>query len=55
MLFEILGRIEHGPRLEESYVDAEISEDFNGCAAAGAGADDHDVENLGTALHLEHV
>ena len=55
VLLEILGWIEHGPRLEESDANAEVCEDFNGSAATGAGADNYNVENLRTTLHLEHV
>ena len=50
VLLEILGRIEHGTGFEQRDVDAEIGEDLDGRAATGAGADDHDVEHLGTTL-----
>ena len=55
MLFEILGRIEHGTGFEQGDVDAEIGQDLDGGAAAGAGADHDHVEHLGTTLDLEHV
>src|SRR5215510_14984322 len=55
VLLEILGRIKHRSGLEESHAHSEIGKDLDGCAASGAGADDNNVENLWTALDLEHV
>ena len=54
VLLEILGGIEHRSGFEQRDVDAEIGENLDSRAAAGAGADDDDVEYLGTALDLEH-
>src|SRR5262245_21028502 len=54
VLLEILGRVEHGSGFEKGDVHAEIGKDFDGGPAAGSGADDDDVENLGTASDLKH-
>ncbi len=54
VLLEILCGIEHRAGFEQGDVDAEIGENFDCRAASGAGADDHDVENLGSACNLEH-
>ena len=55
MLLEILVRIEHGPGFEQRDVDAEIGQNLDGGAAAGAGADHHDIMNFGRTLNLEHA
>src|SRR2546421_189587 len=55
VLFEILGGIEHRSGFEESDAHSEVGEDLDGRAATRSGADDYDVENLRTALDLEHV
>ena len=54
MLLEILRGVEHGAGFEQSDADARIGEDFDRRSAAGAGTDDHDVENLGSTCNLKH-
>ena len=54
VLLKIPGGIEHGAGFEQSDVNAEVGEDLDGGAAAGARADDDHVERLGTTIDLQH-
>src|SRR5437879_523397 len=55
MLLEILSRIEHGSGIEQGDAEAEVGEDLDGGAAAGARADDGHVEYLGGTYDLQHL
>ena len=55
MLLEILLRVEHGPGFQQRDVDAQVGQDLDNRAAAGARTNHHHVVHFWTALDLEHV
>jgi hypothetical protein len=54
VLLVILGGIDHGTGFKHGYLDAERCQHLNHGAAAGAGADDDDVVEGGTADYLHN-
>src|SRR4051794_10436335 len=52
VLFEILGRIQHGTRFDQSYIDPEIGKHFDGGASTCSGSNDNDVVDRTAAIDL---